>query len=100
MSEELLGALEADEFADLIESFIVQSEPDTMSFEAFDQGAQRLGQQAIAETIEVTGIVQGGKIAFESSEPTLVSVHDNELWIGGLRLVVTLRQPDGLANAA
>ena len=100
MSNKLLGTLEADEFAEIIEGFIVQSEPDTMSFEAFDQGAQRLGQQAIAETIEVTGIVQGGKIAFESSEPTLVSVHDNELWIGGLRLVVTLRQPDGLANAA
>jgi hypothetical protein len=59
-----------------------------------------LGQQAITETIEVTGIVQGDKIAFESSEPTLVSVHQNELWIGGLRLVVKLRQPDGLVNSA
>ena len=100
MSKKLLGALEADEFADLIEGFIVQSEPDTMSFEAFDQGVKRLGQQTITETIEVTGIVRGNKIAFESSELTLVSVHDNELWIGGLRLVVTLRQPDGLVNAA
>ncbi len=94
MTNELLGTLDADTFDELIESYITQSESDMMSFEAFKQGAQRLAQQAITETIEVTGVVKDNKIVFESSEPTLVTVHDNELWIGGLRLVIKLRQPD------
>ena len=74
-----------------------QSEPDTMSFEAFDEGIQRLAQEVITETIEVTGIVQGDKIVFESANPTLIGIHQNELWIGGLRLIINLRQPDSSA---
>lgn len=100
MSDQLLGALDANEFTELIEGFIAHSEPDAMSFDAFDQAAQRLAQQAITETIEVTGFVRGDQISFESAEPTLVSVHENELWIGGLRLVVKLRQPDALVSSA
>lgn len=99
MNNKLLGTLDANEFDELIESFITQSEPDTMSFEAFDQSAQRLAQQALTETIEVTGIVQGNKVVFESSEPTLVTVHNNELWIGGLRLIINLRHSDALSDA-
>ena len=47
MSDKLPGALETNKFAELIEDFIAQAEPDTMSFEAFDQGARRLEQQTL-----------------------------------------------------
>ncbi len=55
---------------------------------------QRLAQEAVAETIELTGVVQGDTIVFDSPKTAPVMAHRNEIVIGGLRLVVKLRQYD------
>jgi len=65
-----------------------------MSFQALDQAVQRLAREAVAETIELTGVVQGDVIVFDSPGAAPVIAHGNEIVIGGLRLVVKLRQAD------
>lgn len=92
MVDKLLGTLEPQEFDHLVEAFIERSEPDTMSFEAFDQAVYRLAQEAITETIELTGVVQGDTIIFDTPESAPVITQGNEVLIGGLRIVVKLRQ--------
>jgi len=92
MTKKLLGALEPEEFDDLVETYIDRAEPDTMSFEAFDQAVHRLVQGTVAETIELTGVVEGDSIIFDSPETAPVITYGNEIMIGGLRLVIRLRQ--------
>ena len=94
MTEKLLGSLSTEEFSELVEAYIERSEPDTMSFEAFDEAAHRLAEEAITETIEVTGVVQGDTILFDPPKTAPVIAHGNELLIGGLRLVIKIRQPE------
>ena len=94
MTDKQLGSLEPEEFERLIESFVERSEPDTMSFTAFDQAIQRLAEAAIAETIEVTGTIKEGEIVFDASEAAPIVAQGNEILIGGLRLVVHLRQAE------
>ena len=93
MTEKLLGALEPEEFDHLVETYINRAEPDAMSFEAFDQAVHRLAQEAVTETVELTGVVQGDTIIFDSPETAPVIAQGNEIMIGGLRLVVRLRKP-------
>lgn len=91
MTGKLLGSLEPQEFEDLVASFIDRSEPDTMSFAAFDQAIQRLAEEAVAETIEVTGTIQEGAIVFDATETAPIVAQGNQILIGGLRLIVRLR---------
>ncbi len=91
MTQKILDTLEPEQFDALIETFVKRPEPDTLSFEAFDQAARRLTQEAVAETIELTGVVKGGAIVFDPSKATPVVARGNEVVIGGLRLVVKLR---------
>jgi len=92
MADKILGTLEAAEFDDLLSAFIERTEPDTMSFAAFDQAVHRLAEEAIAETIELTGVIDGGEIVFDATETAPVITQGNEVLVGGLRLVVRLRQ--------
>lgn len=91
MNEKILDTLEPTEFDALIESYAARSEPDALSFAAFDQMAQRLAQEAVAETIQLTGVVEKGAFVFDSPQAAPVIAHGNEVFIGGLRLVVKLR---------
>ena len=91
MNEKKLDALEPAEFDALIESYAARSEPDTLSFEALDQAARRLTQEAVAETIELTGVVEKGAFVFDPPQAAPVIAHGNEVVIGGLRLVVKIR---------
>ena len=45
----------------------------------------------MAETIELTGVVEKGAFVFDSPQAAPVIAHGNEVFIGGLRLVVKLR---------
>lgn len=92
MTDKILGTLEAAEFDELLASFIDRTEPDTMSFEAFDQATHRLAEDAITETVELTGIIDGDAIIFDATEAAPIITQGNEVLIGGLRLVVRLRQ--------
>ena len=93
MADKILGTLEASEFDELITSFIDRAEPDTMSFEAFDQAVHRLAEEAIIETIELTGVIEENAIIFDAADASPVITQGNEVLVGGLRLVVRLRQP-------
>jgi len=53
MTQGLSDNLEPTEFDALIEDYAARSEPDTLSFEAFDQATHQLVQEAVAETIEL-----------------------------------------------
>ena len=94
MTSNLNGALNADEFTRLLDAYIERSEPDTMSFEAFDEASQQIAHSAVTETIEVTAVVQGDALHFDAAEMTPVIVHDNEVLVGGLRLVFRMRQAE------
>lgn len=91
MTSKLLGSLELQEFEELVASFIERSEPDTMSFDAFDQVIQRMAEEAVAETIEVTGMIKEGSIVFDATKSAPITAQGNEILIGGLRLIVRLR---------
>lgn len=94
MTGKLLGSLEAQEFEELVAAFIERSEPDTMSFAAFDHAIERLAEEAIAETIEVTGMIKEGSIVFDAPESAPIVAQGNQILIGGLRLIVRLRQAE------
>lgn len=91
MKRTILNTLEAEEFDALIEAYADRAEPDALSFEALDQATRRLAQEAVAETIELTGVVEGGAIVFDPPKSAPVLTRGNEVVIGGLRLVVKLR---------
>ena len=98
MKEKILDTLEPEEFDALIESYVERPEPDTLSFEALDQAARRLAQEAVAETIELTGVVEEGAFVFDPPKAAPVVAHGNEVVIGGLRLVVKIRPaPPGVS---
>lgn len=91
MKRKILDTLEPEEFDALIEAYVERSEPDALSFEALDQAARRFAQDAVAETIELTGVVEEGAIVFDPPESVPVLARGNEVVIGDLRLVVKLR---------
>ncbi len=91
MNRKILDTLEPEEFDALIETYVERSEPDALSFEALDQAARRLAQEAVAETIELTGVVEEGAIVFDPPTSAPVLARGNVVVIGGLRLVVKLR---------
>lgn len=92
MADKIFGTLDTEEFDSLIDAFIDRPVPDTLSFAAFEQATNQLAEQAILETIEVTGIIDGDEIQFDATETAPVITHGNEVLIGGLRLIVRLRQ--------
>ena len=69
MTQKILDTLKPEEFDALIETFVERPEPDILSFEAFDQAARRLTQEAVVETVELTGVVEGGAIVFDPRWP-------------------------------
>lgn len=99
MKQKILDTLEPEEFDALIEGYIERSEPDMLSFEAFEEAAWRLAEEAVAETIELTGVVEGGAIVFDPLKTAPVLASGNEVVIGGLRLIVKLRPVPPVVSA-
>ena len=98
MKQKILDSLDPEEFDTLIQGYIERSEPEMLSFDAFDQAARRLSQEVVAETIELTGVVEAGAIVFDPLKTAPVLASGNEVVIGGLRLVVKLRPNQPLAS--
>lgn len=99
MKPKMLDTLQPEEFDALIEAYAERSEPDALSFEALDQAARRFAQEAVAETIELTGVVEEGAIVFDPPKSAPVLARGNEVVIGGLRLVVKLRPAPSVVSA-
>ncbi|MGA9349161.1 MAG: SEC-C metal-binding domain-containing protein [Anaerolineae bacterium] len=91
MTEKLLGALEPEEFDDLVEAYIDRSETDTMSFEAFDQATRSLKpltedeikQLSEAELVEHVLLLETERARLEGKqaelEAELQSLHEELL---------------------
>jgi hypothetical protein len=88
----VLDGLEAEEFDRLMEQFIDREDPNAMSLEALDQAARLQLAEVTAAQIELTGTIRDGQITFEQPSDAPILVHGNELVIGGLHLIVRLRQ--------
>jgi hypothetical protein len=88
----VLDNVEPNEFDQLMEQFIKRKDPNAISFDALDEAA-RLQLDEVATThVELTGVVRGGQIAFDPPSDAPIIVRGNELVIGGLHLIISLRQ--------
>ena len=88
----VLDGLEVEEFDRLMEEFIDREDPNAMSFEALDQAARLQLAEATATQVELSGTIRDGQITFEQPGDAPILVYGNELVIGGLHLVVNLRE--------
>ena len=94
MTDKLLGTLEPNEFMELLDAYIEQVEPDTLSFAAFDEAVQQFAQHAATEVIEVTGVVEGDTVHFDAVDTAPIFVQDNAVQLGAVRLVFKLRRAE------
>ena len=88
----VLDGIEVAEFNQLIEQFVEREDPNAISAEALDQAARQQLERVATTRVELTGTIREGQIAFDPPADAPIIVHGNELVIGGLRLVVNLRQ--------
>jgi hypothetical protein len=88
----VLDGLEVEEFDRLMEEFIDRKDPDAMSFEALDQSARLQLAEVTTTQVKLSGTILDGQITFEQPSDAPILVHGNELVIGGLHLVVNLRE--------
>jgi hypothetical protein len=88
----VLDGLEVGEFDRLMEQFIDREDPDAMSAEALDQAIRLQLAEVTTTQVELTGTIHDGEITFEQPDDAPILAHGNELVIGGLHLVVKLRQ--------
>ena len=88
----VLDNIEPNEFDQLIERFIEREAPNAISFDALDEAARQQLNKVTTTHVELTGVVRGGQIAFDPPSNALIIVRGNELVIGGLHLVISLRQ--------
>jgi hypothetical protein len=88
----VLDNIEPNEFEQLIEQFIEREDPNAISFDALDEAARQQLKEVTTTHVELTGVVRGGQIAFDPPSDAPIIVRGNELVIGGLHLVVNLRQ--------
>ncbi len=88
----VLDGIEAAEFNQLVNQFIEREDPNAISFEALDEAARQQLDEVTTAHVELTGTIRDGQITFDPPADAPIIVHGNELLIGGLRLVVNLRQ--------
>jgi hypothetical protein len=88
---ELFDGLQTDEFEKMVETFIDQEDPDAISPTALDEAACLELEKVATTSVELTDVIQEGKIIFDTPRDAPIVVDGNELVIGGLRLIVNLR---------
>ena len=88
----VLDGIEVAEFDQLIAQFIEREDPNAISFEALDEAARQQLEKVTTAQVELTGTIRDGQITFDPLADAPIIVYGNELVIGGLRLVVNLRQ--------
>jgi len=90
MGDKFLDTLAFEEFDSLIQDYIDRPEPDTISFEVFQQLADESNQPPVE--IELMGVIRDGILRLRMAQPTSVPlrVRDNTILINGLRLVIRL----------
>ncbi len=88
----VLNGIEVAEFNQLIAQFIEREDPNAISFEALDEAARQQLEEVTTAHVELTGTIRDGQIAFDPLANAPIIVYGNELIIGGLHLVVNLRE--------
>lgn len=90
--ETILDGIGVDEFNQLIQQFIAREDPNAISLDALDEAAREQLAEISTTHVELTGSVQNGRIVFDPSPDAPILTHGNELIIGGLHVVVNLRE--------
>ena len=88
----ILDGISVDEFNQLIQQFIAHEDPNAISLDALDEAMRQQLAEMSTTHIELTGSVQDGRIVFDPSPDAPILTHGNELIIGGLHVVVHLRE--------
>ena len=88
----VLDGMEAAEFDRLVDQFIEREDPNALSLKALDEAARQQLGEVTATRVELSGVVRGNQIAFDQPADAPIIARGNELVIGGLHLVVNLRQ--------
>lgn len=89
--------LTPEEFAQLLNQFIEREDPDAISLTALDEAAHAQVAQMGRMRIVLTGRIRDGQIIFDPTANAPIMASGNEVIIGGLHLVVDLRE-DVLVN--
>lgn len=84
----------ASEFDELVNQFIECEDPFAMSLEAFDEAVHLELNEMTNFQVELTGTIKNGQIIFDHPRNAPILVYDNKVVIGGLHLVVNLRNED------
>jgi len=84
--------LSAEEFAHLMNKFIDREDPDAISATALDEAAHEQLAQMGRMRITLTGCIRDGQIVFDPTANAPIMANGNEVIIGGLHLVVDLRE--------
>ncbi len=88
----VLDGIEVAEFDQLVSQFIEREYPNAISFEALDEAVRLQLDEVTTARVELTGTIRDDQITFDAPANAPIIVCGNELIIGGLRLVVNLRQ--------
>lgn len=89
--------LTAEEFAQWLNQFIESEDPDAISLAALDEAARLQLAPMERMRIVLTGCIRDGQLIFDPAMNAPIMTSGNEVIIGGLHLVVDLRQ-DALAE--
>ncbi|MCE7985657.1 MAG: hypothetical protein DYG89_31150 [Caldilinea sp. CFX5] len=92
MMRDSFDVLTAEEFAHLMNEFIDHEDPDAISLTALDEAAHEQLAQVEKVRIVLTGCIQDGQIVFDPTANAPITTNGNEVIIGGLHLVVDLRE--------
>lgn len=89
---QIFDGVSADEFEASINQFIHREDPDALSLQALDEAARQQLAAVTTTRVEVTGRIQEGRIIFDTLTDAPILTHENELIIGGLHVVIQLRE--------
>ena len=84
--------LTAEAFAHLMNQYIEQEDPDALSLTALDEAVHAVLAQMARTRIVLTGRIHDGQIIFDPTVNAPIVTNGNEVIIGGLHLVVDLRE--------
>lgn len=95
----IFDGISVSEFEGLVEQFIECEDPFAMSLEAFDEAVHLELDEMTNFQVELTGTIKNGKIVFDRPRNAPILVYDNKVIIGGLHLIVNLRDGESKNGA-
>lgn len=88
----IFDTVNAEEFEAVVNQFIHREDPDALSLQALDEVARQQWAEVTTTRIEVTGRIHEGRLIFDPPPDAPILTYENELIIGGLHVVINLRE--------